>query len=53
MCFLLFLFMFLFIEEKILGNYIFKFDLLILKIINLIKIDGNVNSLFFVILCYM
>lgn len=42
-----------FTEEKTPGNYTFKFDSSILKIINLTKIDGNANSLIFVILCYM
>lgn len=52
-CFLLFSFMLFFTEEKTPGNYTFKFDSSILKIINLTKIDGNANSLLFVILCYM
>lgn len=44
---------FFFTEEKTPGNYTFKFDSSILNIINLTKIDGNANSLLFVILCYM
>lgn len=44
---------FFFTEEKTPGNYTFKFDSSILNIINLTKIDGNANSLLFVILCNM